>query len=147
MGSQYCNPSDLTTYGINPIALSDVSLPEQTAACVAASERADSYMRGRYSLPLLSWGQDVTMMTAYVAVYMLMSARGYNPSAGADDMIRVRYEDAIKWFEGIQRQNTHPDVTPSVALGQNAGPDLPQVRTSPQRRYQEFSGSGTPSVS
>jgi len=146
VGSQYCQPADLVAIGINPQALIGVSTAQQTAACQAASERADSYMRGRYALPLLSWGQDVTMMTAYIAVFLVMSARGYNPSAGADDLIRQRYEDAIAWFEGIQRQSVHPDVTPSVPQPGDPNHDLPQVQTSPQRGWQTYSASGKPTV-
>jgi phage gp36-like protein len=145
MGSQYCFPSDLVNQ-INPIALNGISTPQQTAACQEASEIADSYMRGRYALPLLAWGADIVTKTAQVAVYLLMAARGYNPSAGADDLIRIRYEDAIGWFQGIQRQNTHPDVTPSVAQPGDPTHDLPQVRTSPQRGWANLNARGIPSV-
>src|ERR1700678_4126417 len=142
MSSQYCQPSDLTNTGINPLALTNVLSSQQTAACIAASERADSYMRGRYALPLSQWGQDVTMMTAYIAVYLLMAARGYNPASSSDVTIRQNYEDAIKWFEGVQRQNVHPDVTPAIAQPGDPTHDLPQVQTSPQRGWLTFSGSG-----
>jgi phage gp36-like protein len=145
MGSQYCTPADLTTYAINPAALVNISNGEQVAACQAASEKADSYMRGRYALPLSSWGSDVTMHTAYIAVYLLMSARGYNPSAGADETFRLRYEDAVAWFEGIQRQAVHPDVVPAVAQPGDPIHDLPRVITSPQRGWQ-YMRNGKPVV-
>jgi len=134
MASQYCQPSDLLT-AINPLALQDVSIAEQTSACQQASEIADSYMRGRYALPLAAWGRDITYRVAIVAVYLLLSARGYDPGAGADSRIRANYEDAILWFEGIQRQSVHPDVTPAV--GQPGDPihDVPQVFTSQQRGW------------
>lgn len=135
MGSQYCTPTDLTTVGINPLALQGISNTELVAACVAASEKADSYLRGRYPLPLLTWGADITLHTAYIAVYLLLSARGYNPSAGADNLIRERYYEAVGypdrpgsgWFPGIQRQAIHPDVTFSNPNPPNFS--LPQVRT------------------
>lgn len=144
--SQYCQPSDLTLYAINPLALVNVTTLEQTAACIAASETADSHMRGRYQLPLLTWGIDVTMHVAYIAVYLLMSARGYNPSAGADDTIQRRYYESVGfpdrpgsgWFPGIQRQAIHPDVTPSIAPGVDAVHDMPQVASDPPRGWQQF---------
>jgi phage gp36-like protein len=145
--SLYCQTSDLITIGINAIALQDVPVPDQQAACQQASDLADSYMRGRYQLPLLSWGSDITYHTAQIAVYLVLKARGYNPSAGADDNVRLGYEDSIKWFEGIQRQNTHPNVTPSVAQPGDPVYDLPQVRTSPERGWQQCSRTGMPSVS
>jgi phage gp36-like protein len=135
VGSQYCDPSDLTLYAINPLALQGIPNATQVAACVAASERADSYLRGRFPLPLLAWGQDVRMHTAYIAVFLLLSARGYNPSAGADDLIRERYYEAVGypdrpgsgWFPGVQRQAIHPDVTFSQPNPPNFS--LPSVRT------------------
>lgn len=135
MGTQYCQPSDLTAVGINPLALINVSNAEQVAACIAASTKADSYLRGRYPLPLLSFDQDIVLHTAYIAVYLLMSARGYNPSAGADDLIRERYFEAIGypdrpgsgWFPGVQRQAIHPNVTFSNPNPPNFS--LPAVRT------------------
>ena len=86
------------------------------------------------------------MMTAYIAVYLLMAARGYNPASSSDVTIRQNYEDAIKWFEGVQRQNVHPDVTPAIAQPGDPTHDLPQVQTSPQRGWLTFSGSGKPTV-
>jgi len=146
MGSQYCQPSDLSTYAINANALVNITTPELVAACVAASEKADSYMRGRYALPLVSWGTDVTMHTAWMATFFVMSARGINPSAGADVWIKDRYDEAVAWFEGIERQRVHPDVTPQVAQPGDPIHDLPQVFTDPQRGWGSSPNGGTPRV-
>lgn len=146
MGSQYCQPSDLTTTGINPFALQDVSNANLVAACVQASEVADSYMRGRYALPLSNWGGDVIYRVAQLAVYFALAARGYDPSAGADTTIRTNYEDAIEWFKGVQRQSVHPDVTPAVPQPGDPIHDLPQVSTSAQRGWPASNSSGTPTV-
>ena len=146
MSSQYCQPSDLTTTGVNPTALQTISVAQQVTACIQASELADSYMRGRYQLPLLAYGPDLTYRTAIIAVYMLLQARGMNPAAGADDRIRLNYEDSIRWFEGIQRQAVHPDVTPSVAQPGDSTYDLPQVQSAPQRGWLTYSSQGKPTV-
>lgn len=146
MASQYCTPSDLIAVGINPLALQGISNAQQVAACIAASEKADSYLRGRYPLPLLTFGQDVVMHTAFIAVYLLLGQRGYNPSAGADNLIRERYYEAVGypdrpgsgWFPGVQRQAIHPDVTFATPNPPNFS--LPSVRTggpsaAPQRGW------------
>jgi phage gp36-like protein len=149
-GLPYCQPADLALYALNPLALANVPYASQLAACAAASEKADSYMRGRYSLPMVAVGTDVVMHTAFLAGKILLSTRGYNPAAGADDRIEKQWDDAVRWFEGIQRQSVHPDVTPSGSSpGGSGNPafDLPQVITQPQRGWQQTSGGGTPSVS
>ncbi len=149
-GLPYCQPADVALYALNPLALANVASATQLAACVAASEKADSYMRGRFTLPLLAVGTDVTMHTAFLAAKILLSGRGYNPSTGADDRIEKQWDDAVRWFEGIQRQSVHPDVTPSGSSPGGSGSattDLPQVITQPQRGWQQTNCSGTPSVS
>jgi phage gp36-like protein len=132
--SQYCAPADVTTYALPPAAVAAIPIATQLAQCVAASERMDSYMRGRFQLPLLAWGQDVIMHAAYIAAALLMRQRGYNPAAGADVTIERRYAEAIAWCEGVERQRIHPDVTPSPSPGTNY--QLPQVSTGPVRGWQ-----------
>lgn len=147
MGSQYCNPTDLIATGVNPLSLIDVSLAQQVSACLEASSDADSYMRGRYALPLSTWGPDIRGHIAVLAVWKLLRARGLNPAAGGDVYWQTEYLAAIHWFEGIQRQSVHPDVTPAVAQPGDPIHDLPQVHSDPSRGWQQFSNNGTPSVS
>ena len=111
MASQYCFPSDVGKYALNPVALSTIPPTAQTAACIAASELFDSFFRGRYPLPLLTWGTDVTMMASYVAAKLMLEQRGTRPMAGADDTTETNYDRAIAWAQGVQRQTVHPDVT------------------------------------
>jgi phage gp36-like protein len=134
---QYCDPTDLPLYGAPATALSAIPGATQTAQCQASSAFADSKMRNRYQLPLLGWGLDLRMYTAIHATYMLLVTRGYNPAAGADPNLRNRFEDALAWFDGVERGNTHPDVTPSVAVGQDPIHDGPRVHTAPVRGWQD----------
>jgi phage gp36-like protein len=126
--------------------LSSVPSDQQTQACLDASAQADSYLRGRYALPLASWGQDVRRMTGYIACYMLMSARGFSSSSGADQLILQRYYEAVGtpgqpgsgWFVGVQRQTIHPDVTPAIAQPGDPVHDIPQVHSDPPRGWPRF---------
>lgn len=130
MGSLYCTPTDVGTYALNTIALSTINPTQQNACCVAASEKLDSYFRGRYPLPLLTWGTDVTMHAAYIAAFLMYSGtRGATPMKGSDEMIRTNYEDAIRWAEGVQRQTVHPDVTFSVPSPQYVFPQVVSANT------------------
>jgi phage gp36-like protein len=145
VGSLYCAVADLTTIGINPISLQDVSLAAQQEAIVTASAMIDDHIAGRYQLPLLAWPDSFKYHTAKLAVYVILSARGYSPDAGADPLWKVDGEKAIEWAKGIQRQAIHPQVTPSAPSPGNATYDLPQVQTSPQRGWNWY-GPGTPRV-
>lgn len=139
--SQYCEPLDLANV-INPLALTNISQSQQVAACIDASAEVDGYINGRYNLPLIGWDGTIRRHTAYIAVYILMSARGYNPSAGGDDQLEKNYWKAVGdprypgtgYFPGIQRQAIHPTVQESAPqLGSVV--QLPQVHTSPSRGW------------
>lgn len=144
--SMYCQPNDLTSVGVNPLALQDVTLAEQQAACATASAMLDDYFGGRYQLPLLAWPPSVTYRAAQIAVYLLLKARGMNPDAGADKQLKEMYDEAIAWAQSVQRQATHPQVTPSLASPGNPTYDLPQVQTSQQRGWLTSNSNGTPTV-
>jgi uncharacterized protein DUF1320 len=145
--SQYCQPSDLQN-AINPLALVSITNAQQVQACIDASNEADNYMRGRYNLPLLTpFDTGIIRHTAFIAVYLLMSARGFNPSMGADATIEANYHKAVGdprypgtgYFPGIQRQIIHPAVietTPTMG----SPTQMPQVSTSPQRGWGAIQG-------
>jgi hypothetical protein len=133
MPSQYCTPADLLNT-INPLALTGISNGAQVQACVDASNEADSYMRGRYNLPIASpYDPAIVRHTAYIAVYLLLAARGYNPSQGGDGTVETNYYKAVG-NPMIAGSGFFPGIVESVAtIGSPT--QLPQVRTSPQRGW------------
>jgi phage gp36-like protein len=130
----YATVDDLYRYGLQPIAVQNVPMANLTAELEAASRYADSKMRARYSLPLLAWDSSVTMHVCRIAAYNILVTRGYNPEAGADVAITQRYEQSLEWFDGVERQRTHPNVT-ETANPQYAT-DLPQVISGTSRGWQ-----------
>jgi hypothetical protein len=152
-GAPYCTPTDLGNY--LPQATIDLASPaQQTQACLDATEEADSYMRGRFAMPLLAWGNDVRKYTAWIACYNIASMLGFPPTQGADDQITRRYHMAVGdpskpgtgWFPGIQRQSIHPDVTPTIAQPGDPVHDIPQVRSAQPRGWQQ-TRNGKPVIS
>lgn len=154
-GAPYVAVAQLPQY--LPVATLNLATPaQQLQACLDATEEADSYMRGRFAMPLSAWGNDVTRYTAYIAVYLLMSgAIGWAPQAGTDDNIRTNYYRAVGWpdrpgtgwFPGVQRQAIHPDVTPAITPGQDPVHDAPQVQSDQPRGWAQYRPSnGKPVV-
>lgn len=153
-GAPYVTAAQLPQY-LPAATVNLATLDQQNQACLDATETADSYLRGRYALPLLAWGNDVTRYTAYIACYLLLSgAVGFAPQAGADDNVTKNYYSAVGWpdrpgsgwFPGVQRQSIQPDVTPSVPVGQDPVHDQPQVASQPLRGWSEFNARGRPVV-
>src|SRR5260221_6203428 len=89
----YCTPANLAQY-LPAAVLSLTTNAQQLQACDDASEEADSYMRGRYALPLLAWGSDVTRYTSWIACYLLAQLIGFAPQAGSGQLIVERYYQA-----------------------------------------------------
>lgn len=135
--SQYCTPNDLVTYGINPLALQGISNGEQVAACISASSEADGYLVDRYPPPYgTPYPTVLVMYVSYIAVYRLMTQRGYNPSAGADSRIAENYWAATfnpqtgvhGWLARVKRQEISiPDLVYTAAAYPNYA--MPSVQT------------------
>jgi hypothetical protein len=153
-GAPYVTPAQLLNY-IPAATLNLATLDQQLQACNDATEEADSYMRGRYPMPLQAWGTDVTRMTAYIAIYLLaFGPIGIAPQSGADANITQNYYRAVGWpdrpgtgwFPGVQRQAIQPDVTPTIPVGQDPVHDMPQVSSQPLRGWSQFNARGRPVV-
>ena len=110
----YATRDDLFRLGLPEGALRGVSLSAIEDALKAASRLADSYLRARYVLPLTAWDEALTRAVAAIAAYDLMAVRGYDPARGADEVLRLRYEDAIRWLERVAAGAVSPDVEDST---------------------------------
>lgn len=111
----YASADNLTLTGMPAAALAKVDAAALPEALAQASEFIDSYIRARYTLPLSEWGGDLRRACIIVAVYDLLSLRGYTPQ-GENDNFRLRYLDVVKWLEGVRDEEIHPagivDSTP-----------------------------------
>jgi hypothetical protein len=135
--SQYCQPSDLVLYAINPLALQSIPVGNQTAACIEASSEADGYLADRYPPPYFTpFPVSLIIHTSYIAVFRLMNARGYQPDAGADSRIAENYYAAtfnphtgvLGWFSRVKRQEIS---IPDLLFTKPTAPfySMPAVRT------------------
>lgn len=137
--SSYASPSDLVKYALPPQAVSAIPPSTLQAELDASSSHADDHLRGRGQLPLQTpYPLSLVINVCYHAAFNIMGTRGYNPAAGADALIRKRYEDAQAWFNGVQRQAIHPDFIFSAPPTQDPTYGFPQVQSDAPR------GWGTP---
>ena len=120
----YGSLTDLTNVGLPATALANISSSIQQAALDDTASTMDSYFAGRYPLPLISWPPSVNRCNAIMAAYELLVVRGYNPSAGADENFRRRYDDQIRWLEQVERQAAHPAIVGSASATNYAAPQV-----------------------
>lgn len=126
----YADRTDFARFGV--MASATLNVPDATidAALASASAVLDTYFRARYSLPLLEWDTSIRQMCCWIAAWEVMTGRGFSADAGRDEQIQTRYEKAIAWAEGVERQRVHPHVveTPKAAPAYQ----FPQVATNPK---------------
>jgi phage gp36-like protein len=98
---RYATTTDLARIGIASNALASLDTAAKEDALDACSSLADGYLSGRYTLPLSAWADDLRLHVAGMAAFRLLAARGYNPQVANDEVIRLLWEDAIRWLERV----------------------------------------------
>ena len=129
-GSMYAQPSDLAQVGLLGTFLQIVPLPSQIQSLQTASGIMDGYLQQVFTLPLQTWGYDVQQYCCWIAAYILVQQRGYNPNNTAETTFKDRYEMAMKWLNDV----TNHRATPQQVLDSspNAQPNTPAAIASPQ---------------
>jgi phage gp36-like protein len=120
--SQYAAIADLYRYGFREEARGDLVDEVLNAQLISASGVVDGYLVGRYgvgSMPLVSWGEQVTEWVVRIATYqILMGPRGMAEEAGDYAALRAGYDDAHKMLSRVQRQDYTPiGLVPRTAQG------------------------------
>ena len=136
--AEYCTIPQLAQYGIRAEALRSISPSDLQAAIVAASGTIDGYLRSRYKLPLVAWGEDLRLICARLAVYQLVVTRGFNAARAGDDQIEKQYEISLDTLKAIPNNKYSPDVTDSsvgAAPGVSAPSGTVQVFSDSSRGY------------
>lgn len=135
----YADRTDLVRLGLRAEALTGYPTASQDAALEAASDVADSYLRARYDLPLTSWGDDLRRAVAAIAALDIMTTRGFNPSAGSDDILMRRQEQAIGWLKDVAANRatvSGGNTTPTTSTrARAAGPSAATVASRDRRGW------------
>jgi phage gp36-like protein len=113
--TKYAQPSDIPVYGVSEDAISGIPPESVEQALQGASSQIDSAFRSRFTLPLFSVDQATVRCCCVLAVYDLLVVRGYNPAAGADENLRLRFQDANSWLRQVASGLMTPDVKDSSA--------------------------------
>ena len=139
--TRYATTTNLVRLGIRAEALSGVATAVQEEALDAASAVADGYLRARgYVLPITAWSADLTRAVAILAAFDLLVTRGFDPARGNDQVMQLRYEQAIAWFRDVSAGRaavTGGNTTPAPVSGAGArsGDGGARVRSKPMRGW------------
>ena len=133
---QYATLAELQALSITPavyqrFATQANGTGTMTSALQAASSLADGYLASQFTLPLITspqgWGMDLKRCVCDIAAYELYNIYGFAPGAApGDDMIKVRYANAMDWLTRIADNKIHPQFvdssTSNSATDPEAGP-------------------------
>lgn len=104
----YGTLDDLDSFGIANGGLSSVAPSKRSMALYAATQKANSKLAQRYTLPATAWGLDLVEATCKIAAYDVLSAqRGFNPD-GNDANVRTRHNDAWSWLDDVAESRATP---------------------------------------
>lgn len=107
----YCTLSDLTTYGIPPTALGQITSQQQQAAIDGTAAYIDSKIRNRYPLPLAPTPIEIVRCNAILAAEEILTVRGWDPSNAGDDGVMKRAAGQRQWLDDVQRGSAHLNVS------------------------------------
>jgi hypothetical protein len=128
MTTNYATQNDVVSVGLQANVLARCQ-PSQVAACLKeAADEADGHFRGRWgytAVPLLAWDSAVTGATARLAAFKIVCVAGINPDSQDYKLARQMFADAMEFFNAVQRQQMHPNVT--LASGALPGQQQPNV--------------------
>ncbi|MFN7131605.1 MAG: phage protein Gp36 family protein [Myxococcales bacterium] len=128
----YATRPDLAKHGLSADTLSEIAADAQDAALASASGVVDGYLRARFTLPLLSWGDELRRVVCHIAAYDLMTVRGFDPENPSDINLRQRYEDALRWLRDVANGAITPELVDSRPSG--TAPRA-HVRSHPRRGW------------
>jgi phage gp36-like protein len=125
--AQYALSTDFTKYGL-PAAALDGYTGDINDLLIEGSAKVDTYLRGRYKVPLASpYPKEVIKAVCVLAAWDLLTIRGFDMNSEADSAVRSRYDDLCGrpmqpgWLERISQGRINLDIaadtTPSKGEG------------------------------
>lgn len=144
--TEYADLDDAEPFVLNRSLVESFPVDDRHEAIRGASRLIDSYLRSRFKLPLTQIGEDIRRACWTIAAYDLMSSRGFNPeSNAAQENLRRRYDDTIRWLERIADGRAVPDVTDSSSGAQEGvAPAGPRITSASQRGWSSRGSTSGP---
>lgn len=115
----YCTRADLALVGVSPdlyaghTEITDAVLESMIAI---RSGYAGDYLARYYQLPLVSWGQSLSLAVAQLVAWDLACRLGHNPDDAGTSVWRDRRDEALATLERIAKFGSPGivDSTPTV---------------------------------
>jgi phage gp36-like protein len=127
----YSTEAEFNVLGLPAVALDGAT--DTSDYRDAAQGQINSYLRGRYRLPLVApYPPEIIETECKLAAYSFISIRGFDPEAGANQNIVLRYKDARDWLKALSEGKVNLDVASDQTAARAEGG--PVVASQPCRK-------------
>lgn len=133
--AQYATLEDLQDTGLPPGVLDGV--PDPNRFLERASAHVDSYLRGRYSVPLVApYPSEISDAVIAIAAYRIMMFRGFD-SESQDSLFVDRFEyycgkpGQLGWLDKLSKGQVNLDVNADQTPAQHEGGAIVASKNSP----------------
>lgn len=124
----YSTEAEFNVLGLPAIALDGAT--DTSDHRNAAQGQIDSYLRGRYRLPLVApYPTEIVEVECKLAAYSFISIRGFDPEAGANQNIVLRYKDARDWLKALSEGKVNLDVAADQTAARAEGGPIVSSRS------------------
>ncbi len=107
--AEYADVDELALHLVRASMLPAAVTDEMKVATIqSASGTVDSYLAGRFKLPLTEWGIDIVEATCAIAAYRLVRKYGSNVNSTDGANFRQAYDDAIAWLKHVSDGKATP---------------------------------------
>jgi len=96
----YATETDLTNTGLSAQIVGQLTTAQVTAYLAESSSVVDSYLRGRYSVPLTTVPESIRKATVNLAACDILQTLGYKPEE-YDAGYKARCEKTLEWLKDI----------------------------------------------
>ena len=122
----YATPAQFALYGLPTAALDGADSQDYLDGAFA---QINSYLRGRYLLPIVNIPTELVRAECVIATYDFLSFRGFDPEQGADKNIWQRYLKTVSWLEGIADGKINLDIAADQTPVYNEGGPIVSSKT------------------
>lgn len=136
--SSYASLQDLDDCGIPLAALETLDKKLIQRQLDRASGFTDGFLRDSYTLPLgAPIDPALTMAVCQLAVWWLLSRRGFDPQNPGDKVVYQGYKDALVWLKLVANKKIAIQVVQASPASLQ-----PNVASNCPRGYGDITGSG-----
>lgn len=112
----YITQAELEDLALPPGALGALGSPAIEAIIARASKEADGCLRARYTLPLVTWDDDLKGWVSDLAAFLVLKKVGTNPESDDYKVFKTASDEAYKKLERVAQRLLHPNIQDSAKL-------------------------------